>query len=163
MSVEVVAGALTRELRRRVLRPHLAPGDPLPGDELPDAVHFAALADGEPVSTCWVVRAPCPWMPGQTPSWQLRQMATQPDHRGRGLASAVVAAVLTYVGEHGGGLLWCSARERAVPMYARAGFGAVGEIFIEHQVAHRRMWRRVENLAASPSRLPDVGATGSPR
>jgi predicted GNAT family N-acyltransferase len=170
MNVEIVDGALTRELRRSVLRPHLTPGQALPGDDLAAAVHFAVIQDGATLSTCWVVQAPCPWRPEEWPAWHLRQMATAEAVRGRGLGAAVVTTVVAYVAAHGGGVLWCHARERAVPMYARAGFLGEGPIFTDeqHPIPHLRMWRpvdeqaRAENQTAGPSRLEDVTLPGSP-
>ena len=164
MKVEIVDGALTRELRRSVLRPTLTIGDPLPGDELDDAVHFAILDAGQPLSTCWVAPGPCPWRPEDRPAWHLRQMATVESRRGEGLGGQVVAAVVRYVAEHGGGVLWCNARERAVPMYERAGFQGEGAIFTDerHTIPHLRMWRQAENLATDSARLDDVGVIGRP-
>jgi GNAT superfamily N-acetyltransferase len=162
MIVDVVDPELTRELRRSVLRPQLAPGAPLPGDERTDPVHFAVLDQGVAVSTCWVAPEPCPWRPTDQPGWQLRQMATTPEHRGQGLASLVVAAVLDYCIVQGGRIIWCNARERAVPMYGRCGFRTEGAIFTdaEHPIPHQRMWRPLANLSAGPARLPGVDCDG---
>ena len=146
MRVEVVDPALTTELRRSVLRPQLAVGEPLPGDDLSDAVHFAAIDDdGTVVSTCFVFTDPCPWRPADRPVWHLRQMATLPARRGTGVGSLVIAALLDHVAAHGGGLLWCNARERAVPFYERAGLIGEGAIFTDglHSIPHLRMWRTV--------------------
>jgi predicted GNAT family N-acyltransferase len=168
MNVEIVDGALTRELRRSVLRPNLTRDQALPGDDLADAVHFAVLEGGSAVSACWVVPAECPWRPEDRPAWQLRQMATAESVRGRGLGSSVVTAVVGFITANGGGVLWCNARERAVPMYARSGFGGEGAIFTDerHPIPHLRMWRRVvgqtgaANQTAGPPRLEDVTVPG---
>jgi GNAT superfamily N-acetyltransferase len=147
MRVEVADQARTRELRRAVLRPNLGADDPLPGDELANAVHIAAT-DGETVvGTCFVHPAPCPWRPGESPSWRLRQMATAPDRRGAGIGAAVLAAAIDVVAARGGGTFWLEARERAVPLYARHGFEAEGGIFTDewHPTPHQRMWRHVDS------------------
>lgn len=146
MRVEIVDPALTTELRRSVLRPHFEVGTPLPGDDLPDAIHFAALDDdGTAVSTCFIYANPCPWRPDERPAWHLRQMATRPDRRGGGAGSQVISALLDYIAVRGGGLLWCNARERAVPFYERAGLIGEGAIFTDeaHTIPHLRMWRIV--------------------
>lgn len=147
----MVDGAVTRELRRRVLRPHLAASDPLPGDDLPDAVHFGYVENDVVLSTCFLLRAPCPWLADEEPSWHLRQMATEESRRGKGLGGAVVAAALDHVARTGGGIVWCNARERAVPMYRRAGFVGEGSIFTdeEHPIPHLRMWCRVPGRSAA--------------
>jgi GNAT superfamily N-acetyltransferase len=155
--VTTVDPVRTRELRRTVLRPSLAAGEPLPGDDLPDAVHIAAFATGvatEPLSTCFIFRDACPSLPAARNPWHLRQMATDPGHRGGGAGSAVMAGVFAYLrgvdsgGEASGGagdVLWCNARVSAAGFYRRMGFHTVGSEFIdsEHPIPHLRMWREV--------------------
>jgi GNAT superfamily N-acetyltransferase len=143
--VEVVDQARTRELRRAVLRPNLSADDPLPGDEIVDAVHIAALDGDTVVGTCFVYPAPCPWRPGERPSWRLRQMATAPERRRAGIGSAVVAAAIDAVAARGGGTFWLEAREPAVPLYARHGFVREGPIYVDeqHPTPHQRMWQLV--------------------
>lgn len=142
---EVIDPALTRELRRAILRPSLPAAASLPGDDLPDAVHFGVRIGQAIVSTCFVFPDPCPWLPERSPAWHLRQMATAPEHRGRGYAGLAVVAALAHVRAAGADILWLQARERAVPMYERHGFIGVGELFTdeEHTVPHLRMWQPV--------------------
>ncbi len=154
----MVNPARTRELRRRVLRPHLPPGMPLPGDERTDAVHFAALDDDTVVlSTCYVYPEACPWRPEDRPAWHLRQMATLEERRGEGAGRAVLSTVVAFVAEQGGGTLWCNAREGAIGFYERAGFRGEGEIFTDdvHTIPHLRMWRPV---APEPAVTPEPDA-----
>jgi predicted GNAT family N-acyltransferase len=140
---EVVDGALTRQLRRTILRPDFDPAEPLPGDDRPDAVHFGVTsAGGEVVSTCVLFREPYPGR-DDGHSWQLRSMATAPAARGQGLGAEVLAAAVDYIAAHGGGTLWCNAREPAVPLYERGGLVVEGEPFVEHDIVHWRMWRLV--------------------
>ena len=150
MVVEVVEGARTRELRRAVLRPHLSLTDALPGDELTDVVHLAALDEDDVVGTCFIYREPCPWRPG--PGWRLRSMATAETRQGTGIGAAVLAGAVGYVAEHGGGALWLHAREVAVSFYARHELLLHGEPYVENNLPHRHMWRAVENLPAAPTR-----------
>lgn len=154
MRVEPVDAARTRALRRAVLRPNLKPDDPLPGDDIGDAVHLAALDDDGTVSgTCFIYLAPCPWRPDDRPSWRLRSMATAPERRGNGIGAAMLDAAIGYIAAHGGGVLWLQARERAVSLYARGGLVGESGIFLDadQSIPHLRMWRRVE--AAPPSQL----------
>jgi predicted GNAT family N-acyltransferase len=140
----VIEGSRSRELRRSVLRPHFDPTELLPGDERADVVHFgASAADGELLSTCLIFPQPCPWHPDEATAWQLRSMATAPAARGRGLAALVLAAAIDYIAGHGGGLLWCNARDVAVPLYERAGFAGDGDRFVEHDIPHLGMSRPV--------------------
>ena len=152
MDVGVVDPAATRELRRTVLRPGRAPGDPLPGDDLPDAVHLGAWDDdGRMLGTCFVYADPCPWRPELAGAWHLRQMATVPDRRGEGIGARVLAAALDQVRARGAPLLWCHARATAAAFYARHGFERVGEVFIdaEHPIPHLRMHRELGGAATS--------------
>ena len=142
IAVEIADPGRTRELRRSVLRPERSPGDPLPGDDLDDAVHLAAVVDGVVLSTCFVFPEPCPWRPADLPAWHLRQMATAAEARGRGLGGAVLDAALGVARERGGRLLWCNVREPAVEFYRRHGLRPHGEIFTDegHRIPHLRMW-----------------------
>jgi GNAT superfamily N-acetyltransferase len=156
MLVGVVEADETRELRRTVLRPHRAPGEPLPGDDLAVGTHIGARDDdGVVVGTCFVFPDPCPWRADAVDAWRLRQMATAPDRRGEGIGSAVLDAAIEWLRGQGASLVWCHAREGAVEFYARRGFRAHGAIFIdrEHPIPHLRMWRDVPE--------PVVGATSS--
>jgi predicted GNAT family N-acyltransferase len=142
--VGLIDGSRSRELRRSVLRPHFGPDDPLPSDDLADVVHFGATSpDGEVLSACLIFPKPCPWQPDDRAGWQLRSMATAPAARGRGLGARVLAAAVDYVATHGGGTLWCNARDQAVPLYERGGLVVYGEPFIEHSIPHLRMGRTV--------------------
>jgi GNAT superfamily N-acetyltransferase len=151
MRAEIVGERTTRELRRAVLRPHLGPDDPLPGDEVNDGVHFGVTStDGTVMSTCFVYADPCPWLPDRR-AWHLRQMATDPQWRGRGVGRAVLSAAVDYARQQGAAVLWCNARESAAGFYERAGFRRHGGVFTDerHTVPHVRMWRELSGTPAS--------------
>lgn len=149
MRVEIVEPDRARTLRRTVLRPFDPPDATLPGDGIADAVHFAALADdGSVLSTCFVYPDEWPFPALLTeqmavaPSWHLRQMATDPAHRGQGAGSAVLRAVIAYVTDRNGSV-WCHARVPAIPFYERHAFNAVGQIHPsgEPPIPHRYLYR----------------------
>lgn len=155
MLVGVIDPAETRDLRRTVLRPQLAPGDPLPGDDLAVGVHIGARdEDGIVVGTCFVFPDPCRWRPGAEDAWHLRQMATAPRRRGQGIGTAVLDAAVAYVRGQGAPLVWCHAREPAVTFYARHGFRPHGGIFLdaEHPIPHVRMYRELPAVPTSSER-----------
>jgi GNAT superfamily N-acetyltransferase len=104
-----------------------------PGDDDPRAGHYAVRdGRGEIVAVGSIVR--------QEPGWRVRGMATAPQARGRGLGTLILDALLAHAGAHGGGVVWCNARPRAMPLYERAGFVAVGEEWDEPGLGpHRRM------------------------
>jgi GNAT superfamily N-acetyltransferase len=158
VNVEVVAESRTRELRRAVLRPNLPPDAPLPGDELPGGVHIAAVdGDGTVLGTCFVYPEPCPWQPQRAAAWRLRQMATAEGHRGRGIGGAVLGGAIGYAAEQGAGLLWCIAREGAVPFYRRHGFTVHGDVFLppDHPTPHLRMGRELREPSTRPTASTD--------
>lgn len=143
--VEVVDQDRTRELRRSVLRPELAPGDALPGDELATAVHLAAVdEDGGVLCTCFVYPDPAPWLPDRAGAWHLRQMATDPARRGQGLGGAVLDFAVEHVRSADAGLLWCAARVRASDFYRRHGFAGHGARYVDERgEPHLSMWREL--------------------
>ena len=144
MQIRIVDGASTQELRRAVLRPNWPVGSPMHGDENPDAVHFAAVADdGTVIGTCLILPRPYPPRPDEPDAWQLRGMATAPEHRSQGIGAAIVNAVLTEARSRSGRLMWCDARTTAVPFYRQHGFETEGAEFIhaESGIPHYRMWR----------------------
>jgi predicted GNAT family N-acyltransferase len=156
MQVGVVDESRTRALRRAVLRPHLTPDDPLPGDELSNGVHLAACADDATVlGTCFIYPDPCPWLPEVDAAWRLRQMATADGHRGQGIGATVLEAALGYVRNAGALILWCNARQSAAAFYARHGFHVHGEVFLEQTngIPHLHMWRELAGAPTSSVRV----------
>ncbi|MDT3445366.1 MULTISPECIES: GNAT family N-acetyltransferase [unclassified Pseudofrankia] len=141
--LERVEAEVTLPLRQRVLRPHQAVHDVVfPGDDEPDSAHVVAvLADGTVVGTVSVMREEAPW---GAAGWRLRGMATDEAMRGLGIGSRLLAAAVDHVRGHGGGLLWCNARVRAVPFYERGGLRTRGEPWEEPRIGpHVVMWRDV--------------------
>jgi GNAT superfamily N-acetyltransferase len=137
--VERVEAARTFPLRQRILRPHETLEElALPGDDDPDAGHFAAIDDdrdarepGAVIGTASVRRDPPPWALDDTTAWRLRGMATEEGRRSEGVGGAVLSAVIDHVAAHGGGLLWCNARTPAQRFYERAGFTTRGESWVD--------------------------------
>lgn len=66
---------------------------------------------------------------GPPGGWRIRGMATEPDVRGAGFGTALVAACIEHAAASGGGEVWCNARMGAVAFYRRAGFDVVGDEF----------------------------------
>ena len=123
----------TWPLRKRVLRPHQE-GDAvvLGGDDDPRAAHLGARdADGTIVGIATISPQDCPWAPDRPGAWRLRGMATADELRGRGVGALVLGAAVRHARGHGGGLVWCNARVGALAFYARAGFVAAGERYVD--------------------------------
>jgi predicted GNAT family N-acyltransferase len=145
IEIRCVGAEDVRPIRRRVLRAGLpSPNLAFEGDEARDTCHVGAFVDGRLVAVATVIRNPPPDDPAATDAWQVRGMATEPAARGRGLGGELLQRGLEHVQGHGGGLVWCNARIRAVPFYERHGFARKGEVFDIPDIGpHVRMSRRV--------------------
>lgn len=76
--------------------------------------------------------------------YRIRGMAVDSEFRNRGIGSDIVKKLQNEVKKENTGI-WCNARIKAVPMYARCGFKIVSEIFeIEGIGPHHDMEWRVE-------------------
>lgn len=139
----MIEGQLSRELRRSVLRPTYPVGAPLPGDDQADVVHLGTFAvtgtDRVLACACLIFPQPCPWLPAAE-AWRLRSMATEPAWRMMGAGSKILSAARQIVRDAGAEVLWCHAREPAIPFYRKNGFIEFGELFDTELGPHRRMW-----------------------
>jgi GNAT superfamily N-acetyltransferase len=136
LTVGPVTAADTWPLRRRVLRPaHPTDDVVLAGDEDPAAFHAGARDEhGEIVGVATVSPQPAPWAPERADAWRLRGMATAEELRGRGVGALVLAEALRHVRAQGAALVWCNARAGALDFYARAGFTAAGERYVDPEL-----------------------------
>jgi predicted GNAT family N-acyltransferase len=151
MYVGLVEGSLTSELRGSVLRPAWPVGSVMHGDTEPGALHLAALDDlGTPVCACVLFLHAFPSRPSE-PAWKLRGMATAPQARSRGVGGLVLEAAAAEVAARGAVLLWCEAREAAVPFYARHDFVTDGERYLhsESGLPHFLMIRELSSGSTS--------------
>jgi ribosomal protein S18 acetylase RimI-like enzyme len=95
-------------------------------------LHFAGYADGRPVA-CAVLQ----WVaPGVA---RMRQVAVRSGFRGRGLGRKLVEAFEREARERGAGKIVLHARQTAVAFYLKLGYAAVGDVFEEIGLLHRRM------------------------
>jgi GNAT superfamily N-acetyltransferase len=131
------------DLRHRVLRRGLPREAAIfSGDDAPGARHYGAFRGGEIL--CCVTLHPSQWQ-GE-PAWQLRGMATAPDHQRRGLGGRLLDWLERDVRSDGNSprLLWCNARVPAVEFYRRMGWRVVSEQFdIPTAGPHVRMVKRI--------------------
>jgi GNAT superfamily N-acetyltransferase len=122
LGVRPVDPAQTRALRQRVLRPHESLEE-LASHE-PPGVHAVGAFDGDELVGVGFV---CP--DGGSGEWRVRGMATVPELRGRGVGSAILAALLDHARAQGATRVWCNARTPALSLYSRAGFQVESEEF----------------------------------
>lgn len=144
MQVRFIAPEETHPLRQQVLRP----GQPLahmewPLDHAPGSFHLGMDVEGRLCSVASFVPQGCS-LPGSHTPYRLRGMATVPAHQGSGFGTALLRFGIGHARQLRADLLWCNARERAVPFYARQGFVAEGQPFpIEHIGVHQLMYVRL--------------------
>ncbi|OIH97463.1 MULTISPECIES: GNAT family N-acetyltransferase [unclassified Curtobacterium] len=110
-------------------------------DREPDTEHWWFGTDTEAVGYLRLIRPAADEVhpPGTTPpAWVIGRVATSPDHRGRGIAGRLVAAVLA---EHEGDPVVLHAQEYVAALYERHGFVRFGEPYDEAGIRHVGMHR----------------------
>ncbi len=139
--VEVISTADTHSVRLAVLRADTPTKDvTFAEDELPGVVHLGVRLDGRLVATSTWIPRPLPDATARelgagpdvaASAVQLRGMATMHDLQGRGVGAALIAAGCAHAGRLGASVVWANARDRALAFYAREGFVAVGDGFVD--------------------------------
>ncbi|HET9093592.1 MAG TPA: GNAT family N-acetyltransferase [Solirubrobacteraceae bacterium] len=156
----------TLALRKAVLRPHLGPEEPFvcPDDHLPETFAVGALtAQQELIGVARITPQAPPFPVSGARAWRLRGMAARPEVRGRGVGTALLAALVEHVAATGGGVLWCNARVSALGLYERGGMRRFGAVWEEPEIGpHVVMWRTVAALSPVVAG-PDPGAAPEPR
>jgi GNAT superfamily N-acetyltransferase len=128
------------DLRTRILRPPGSPTCTFPGDEEAITIHLAAYDDSNGQLICVATLRPADaasstlsGIPSEFRSpgleWQLRGMATDTERRGNGVGRLILSTAAKHVREEGGKLLWCNAREIAIPFYSKCGWSIWSDLF----------------------------------
>jgi GNAT superfamily N-acetyltransferase len=133
-------------LRHRVLRPGRSRATAhFEGDDDPTTLHFAVFDDeggGSPICCVSLMRADL----DGNPAWQLRGMATDPRHQGRGGGKKLLRFVEGALAElpEAPRILWCNARMAASGFYASQGWEFISPEFDVPDVGpHRKMRKRL--------------------
>ena len=135
LTVRPVPLEQTRALRQAVLRPYMTVEE-MAGHEPAGSFAVGAFVGDELVAVGLVGRE------GDPGAWRVRGMATAPDARGRGAGTAVLDALVRHAAGEGATSVWCNARTRAIPLYERAGFNVVSDVFEPPDIGpHVRMER----------------------
>ncbi|WP_027708523.1 GNAT family N-acetyltransferase [Zooshikella ganghwensis] len=100
-------------------------------DEDVTGIHFGVYLDQRLVSVASI------YIDGTQA--RLRKLATLNDYQGKGIGSALIEYVLTYLMESRIQYLWCDARESARSFYQRLGFKVFGERFFKSSVPYFKM------------------------
>ncbi|MBT2501786.1 GNAT family N-acetyltransferase [Curtobacterium sp. ISL-83] len=110
-------------------------------DRDPDTEHWWFGTDADPVGYLRLLRPGAAEVhPADSagPSWVIGRVATDPDHRGNGIADGLVAAVLA---EHGHEPIVLHAQEYVAGLYERHGFVRFGAPYVEAGIRHVGMYR----------------------
>jgi len=94
-----------------------------------------------------------------TPEGRIGRMAVLRDWRGSGVGSALLHALLRIAREEGRDGVALNAQVEAIPFYARHGFVAHGERFMEAGIEHQAMRLRFDRPQAIEDRDAAVAAT----
>lgn len=70
---------------------------------------------------------------------RLRKFATIEEYQGKGIGSAVLKHIMDLLQQQSVGMLWCDARENAMPLYERFGMRAEGERFFKDDIPYQKM------------------------
>jgi predicted GNAT family N-acyltransferase len=140
-----VPAEIVLPLRHAVLRTGRSWSDAIyAGDDDRRSAHFAVMVGAMVLAVGSVLPETPAWAIGATGAWRVRGMATRCDSRGSGLGSKVLGRLVSHVGEHEGGLLWCTARVKAVGLYERFGFVTRGAVHAIPGIGeHVTMWTEV--------------------
>jgi GNAT superfamily N-acetyltransferase len=126
-----LGAADTSPLRRTVLRDGtLSDVVEFDGDDLTTTFHLGVRLDGEVVAISSWMRRPFDAEPDRD-AFQVRGMATDPAHRGRGFGHRLLVAGIERCRERGATLVWARARDTALGFYERRGFTTVGPGYID--------------------------------
>jgi predicted GNAT family N-acyltransferase len=127
------------DLRWRILRKPLGHGPEAVAFPFEaESLHLIAL-EGDRVVGCVLFH------PEGPATGRLFQMAVEPDRQGTGLGTGLVRALEAEVARRGFGEVTLHARDSAVGFYARLGYEAFGEPYVEVGIPHRSMRKAVRN------------------
>jgi len=122
----------TYDLRRRVLRDGTASDVvEFDGDRLETTFHLGVRDDDDvPVAISTWIERPYPDRPADR-GYQLRGMATAPERRNTGLATALLAAGLAVCRSRDVVVVWARARDTALMFYRHHGFEIAGIGYVD--------------------------------
>ncbi len=127
--------AALQALRRRVFIEEQSVPEPLEWDGRDAECHhaIAELDDGTPLGTGRLLPADADG------SAQIGRMAVLPEYRNRGIGRRLLLVLLDAARDRGDTAVYLHAQVSAINFYAREGFIAEGELFIEAGIEHRGM------------------------
>lgn len=95
--------------------------------------HFLAKSNGQPAGTGrWRITSN---------GAKLERFATLPEHRGKGVASRIIQAMIGHIKADFADIsyFYLNAQLTAMPLYSKFGFKPVGDEFLECDIPHQKM------------------------
>lgn len=97
--------------------------------------HFLARVQGQPVGTARLRRV--------DGALKAERVAVLPEHRSRGVGAALMAALEATAREAGASEVVLHAQERVASFYERLGYRRLGAVFLEADIPHVEMIKRL--------------------
>ena len=130
MDVKQIDFRDTYPIRHKMLRP----GRPIEtchfeGDDDDLTFHLGAYVDETLASVASFFLKSHPSITDEAHQYQLRGMATLPEHQRKGLSRALLKTAFPIIQNNHVKLVWCNARVEAAGFYETVGFKKVSDIF----------------------------------
>lgn len=146
MEARRISAEDTRDLRHRVLWPHLKSMEEctIDIDHRADAIHIGAFDGDRIISVLSLFETSTPKLKFEK-QYRLRVMGTDPEYAGKGAGKLIVEKAVEVIQEKGYDLIWCDARKVAVGFYDRLGFEIVGDWYEVPEIGlHKTMYFKIE-------------------
>ena len=86
-----------------------------------EALHLGAFVDGTLVGICSIYPEN-PQEQVDSSTYRIRSLATLIKYRGRGIGRCLIEECIAHAKRKGARFIWCNARGKAAPFYAKCGF-----------------------------------------
>lgn len=78
-------------------------------------------------------------VPEENGKMKMKQVAVENEWQGKGIGAKLVSAAEKFASEKGFSIMYCHARDTAVPFYKKLNYKRVGEMFEEVSIPHWEM------------------------
>lgn len=143
ITIQKITAAATYEIRLEVLRKNIDLPYQFEGDDAESTFHLGAYDAEKLIGIATFMERS--GIANKKRQYQLRGMATLPKARGKGAGKLLITAAIEELQQRNIELLWCNAREVALPFYTKLQFEVVGDDFIVPKVGKHYKMQRIVN------------------
>ncbi len=104
-----------------------------------DQMHFACFESSGKMIGCMILK------PDEPGVFQMRQVAIELEHQGRGAGRLLVEFAEKWAAEMGSNKIILHARDQAMPFYKKLGYQLDGPGFEEIGILHYLMFKKISN------------------